>query len=159
MQNPNDKIFASFEDFNPLLEKFYNGKIVFTNGCFDLIHRGHCEYLQAACKFGDFLIIGLNTDDSVRRLKGVNRPIQPFDDRAYVLASLFFVDAIVSFDEDTPLELIIKVRPDILVKGEDYEIEQIVGAKEVLAWGGRVERIPLTEGNSTSEIIDKIKRL
>jgi len=159
MQNPYDKIFASFEEFTPLLEIFSTGKIVFTNGCFDLIHRGHCEYLRAAHCLGDFLIVGLNTDNSIRRLKGENRPIQSFNDRAYVLASLFFVDAVVPFDEDTPLELIIKMQPDILVKGADYEIEQIVGAKEILSWGGRVETIPFIKGNSTSEIINRIKRL
>ena len=133
-------------------------KLVFTNGCFDIIHRGHIEYLSQAADLGDKLIIGLNTDDSVRRqAKGKNRPLQDEESRALVLASLHFVDLIILFDEDTPLELIKKVQPDVLVKGADYEIKDIVGHEIVQANGGKVERISFLEGYSTSKIVEKAK--
>ncbi len=155
---PEEKIFWDREKFLPVREKLAAAgkKVVFTNGCFDILHRGHCEYLFKARQLGDFLIVGLNTDESVRRLKGPNRPINTLQNRAYLLASLYFVDAIIPFDEDTPLELIKAVKPDILVKGADYELDRIVGAKEVLSWGGKVERIPLVEGLSTTALIEKI---
>ncbi len=160
MRDPLRKIFESGEAFLPRREELRRqGKVlVFTNGCFDIVHRGHCEYLFAARRLGDFLVVGLNTDESVRRLKGECRPIQPLEDRAYILASLECVDAVIPFPEDTPLRLVTLIKPDVLVKGADYEIDEIVGAKEVLGWGGRVERIPLVEGRSTSEIIRRIKR-
>ena len=146
------------QEFAPVREQLTSKDktIVFTNGCFDIIHRGHCEYLFAAKRLGDFLVVGLNTDESVRRLKGDNRPFQSLDDRTIILASLFFVDAVIPFSQDTPLELIIDIHPDILVKGADYEIDEIVGAKEVISWGGKVERIPLVEGHSTTKILKKI---
>ena len=136
--------------------RHYGTKVAFTNGCFDLIHRGHVEYLQSARALADVLVIGLNTDASVQRLKGPNRPITPQEDRAVVLAALECVDYVVFFDEDTPLELIRALQPEVLAKGEDYQIEEIVGHDIVQAAGGRVERIPLTHGRATSQIIAKI---
>jgi D-beta-D-heptose 7-phosphate kinase/D-beta-D-heptose 1-phosphate adenosyltransferase len=131
-------------------------KVVFTNGVFDLLHRGHVEYLQKARQLGDMLIIGLNSDASVHAIKGPKRPIVSQEDRATVLAALACVDHIVYFDEDTPAELIEAILPDILVKGADYSIEQIVGAEAVLKNGGQVIPIDLTPGRSTSELIRKI---
>lgn len=134
-------------------------RIVFTNGCFDLMHIGHVDYLEKARALGDRMIVGLNSDSSIRRLKGKGRPLQDENSRSRVMAALQFVDAVVLFDEDTPLELIGKVKPDVLVKGEDYEIADIVGAKEVLEAGGKVERIEFVEGYSTSKIVEKIQGL
>ncbi|MBN1252503.1 MAG: D-glycero-beta-D-manno-heptose 1-phosphate adenylyltransferase [Bacteroidales bacterium] len=135
--------------------KFQSKKIVFSNGCFDIIHRGHIEYLAKAASLGDILIIGINTDSSVRKLKGENRPVQDETARALVMASLSFVDKIILFDEETPYELINYIKPDILVKGSDYSVENIVGADIVLKNGGKVETIDLVEGYSTSSIIEK----
>lgn len=132
-------------------------KIVFTNGCFDLLHLGHVDYLNRAADLGDVLVVGLNTDASVSRLKGEHRPLQDEKSRLHILASLACVAAVVLFDEPTPLDLIEAVQPNILVKGADYSIAQIVGAKEVLAAGGKVETIPLVSGYSTSAIEAKIK--
>ena len=128
-------------------------RIVFTNGCFDLLHVGHVTYLEHARHAGDRLVVGLNTDRSVRALKGAGRPVIPQDDRARVLAALASVDAVILFDEDTPLELIKAVRPDVLVKGSDYREEEITGAEEVRSWGGDVVLAPLVEGRSTSGIL------
>jgi rfaE bifunctional protein nucleotidyltransferase chain/domain len=136
--------------------KFLNQKIVFTNGCFDILHRGHIEYLSSARDNGAVLIIGVNTDASVKRIKGENRPVQDEMTRAMVLASLRFVDAVTLFDEDTPLELIKAIQPDVLVKGGDYTPETIVGADTVKENGGEVVIIPLTEGFSTSNILNKL---
>ncbi len=133
--------------------------IVFTNGCFDILHIGHIHYLEAAKLLGDILIIGVNTDISVSELKGPERPINQQDDRACVLSSLRAVDVVVLFDESTPLSLISEIMPDILVKGGDYTIDTIVGADIVLAHQGKVEIIPFVEGKSTSSIINKIKSL
>jgi len=133
--------------------------IVFTNGCFDILHIGHIQYLEAAKLLGDILIIGVNTDISVSELKGPERPINQQDDRACVLSSLRAVDVVVLFDESTPLSLISEIMPDILVKGGDYTIDTIVGADIVLAHQGKVEIIPFVEGKSTSSIINKIKSL
>ncbi|UCC78383.1 MAG: D-glycero-beta-D-manno-heptose 1-phosphate adenylyltransferase [Candidatus Zixiibacteriota bacterium] len=127
--------------------------VVFTNGCFDIIHSGHAVYLDRARRLGDFLIVGLNTDKSVRRLKGKNRPIISFRERALLLSYLSPVDLVVGFGDDTPLNLINHLKPDILAKGADYRISEIVGAPEVKSWGGRVVRIPLVKGRSTSQII------
>lgn len=132
-------------------------KIVFTNGCFDILHAGHVTYLAEAADCGNKLIIGLNTDQSVKRLKETNRPVIGEAQRALLLAALQFVDAVALFDEDTPLQLITALQPNVLIKGGDYTIETIVGAKEVIAIGGEVKIIPLTEGLSTSRIIQKIK--
>ncbi len=131
-------------------------KIVFTNGCFDLLHAGHVTYLEAAKKTGDKLILGLNTDRSVSALKGPTRPVVHEGDRARVLAALASVDAVILFDEDTPLALIDLVRPDVIVKGDDYTEDQVVGGKEVKSWGGSVKLIPLVQGRSTSNIIKKL---
>lgn len=134
-----------------------NKKIVFSNGCFDILHRGHVEYLAKAAAFGDVMIIGLNSDASVKRLKGPSRPINDENARAFVLAGLEFVNAVVLFDEDTPYNLIKTVQPDVLVKGSDYKPENIVGYDIVTAKGGKVETIDLVEGYSTTEIINKMK--
>lgn len=131
-------------------------KIVFTNGCFDLLHAGHVTYLEAAKKTGDKLILGLNTDRSVSALKGPTRPVIHEQDRARVLAALAAVDAVILFDEDTPLQLIDAIRPDVIVKGDDYTEEQVVGGTEVKSWGGSVKLIPLVQGRSTSNIIKKL---
>lgn len=133
----------------------HHQKIVFTNGCFDILHVGHIEYLAQAKEKGDILIIGLNSDNSVRRLKGENRPINPQNARAELLSALFFVDAVVFFSEDTPYELIKTVQPDILVKGADYKAEDVVGFDIVTAKGGKIETISLVEGYSTTNICNK----
>lgn len=131
-------------------------RIVFTNGCFDLLHAGHVTYLEAARKTGDKLILGLNTDRSVSALKGPNRPVIHEADRARVLAALEAVDAVILFDEDTPLQLIDAIRPDVIVKGSDYSEDQVVGGKEVKSWGGKVALIDIVPGRSTSNIIEKL---
>jgi D-beta-D-heptose 7-phosphate kinase/D-beta-D-heptose 1-phosphate adenosyltransferase len=131
--------------------------IVFTNGVFDILHPGHIFSLSQAAKEADFLIVGLNSDESVKRLKGKQRPINHQDSRALILASLLMVDVVVIFEEDTPLQLINTIKPDVLVKGGDYAIEQIVGAKEVIEQGGRVVINPLVDGYSTTTIIEKLK--
>lgn len=131
-------------------------RVVFTNGCFDLLHVGHVTYLERARRYGHRLVVGLNTDASVRRLKGPERPLIGQDDRARVLAALAAVDAVVLFGEDTPLSLIERLRPDVLAKGADYREEQIVGAREVKSWGGRVVRVPLVENRSTTDIIERM---
>ena len=136
---------------------FKDFKIVFTNGCFDIIHLGHIDYLAKAADLGDKLIIGLNSDESTRRLKGPTRPINDEHSRAMILASLSFVDAVILFDEDTPYNLIKSVQPDILVKGADYKPEDIVGYDIVMAKGGKVETLDYLPGYSTSSIEKKIK--
>ena len=133
-------------------------KIVFTNGCFDLLHLGHVDYLEKTRSLGDKLVLGLNSDDSVSRFKGKNRPIQDQNSRSRVLAALQFVDAVVLFNEDTPLNLISEILPDILVKGGDYLAENIVGADVVKRNGGVVRTIDFVSGYSTSGIVEKIKR-
>lgn len=133
--------------------------IVFTNGCFDLIHLGHLDYLSKAKDLADKLVVGLNSSDSVKRLKGPARPINSNESRGMLLSSLAFVDLVVVFEEDTPLNLISTVLPDILVKGGDYTRETIVGADEVEAIGGRVEVIPFLEGYSSTSIVTKIQNL
>lgn len=132
-------------------------KIVFTNGCFDLLHAGHIEYLSKASDLGDEMIIGLNSDSSVRKLKGPDRPVNNGQARALVLASLLFVSAVVVFDEETPYNLIAAIRPDFLVKGADYNPEEIAGHDIVTSGGGKVVTIPLTVGYSTTELISRIK--
>ncbi|MDA2914498.1 D-glycero-beta-D-manno-heptose 1-phosphate adenylyltransferase [Acidobacteriia bacterium AH_259_A11_L15] len=134
-----------------------NGRrVVFTNGCFDLLHPGHIRLLEQARALGDVLVVGLNGDRSVRELKGPGRPLVPERERAEVLAALEAVEAVVIFEEPTPREMVAALRPDVLVKGGDWGPEEIVGREEVEAAGGRVERIPLAEGYSTSALIDKI---
>ena len=138
--------------------RFKEKKIVFSNGCFDILHIGHIEYLAKAASPGDALVIGLNSDLSVRKIKGSGRPINDESTRARVLAALSFVNAVVLFDEETPYELIRAVRPDILVKGKDYDIDQIVGYDFVRSYGGEVKTVELTPGYSTTGLIEKIKR-
>ena len=132
-------------------------KIVFTNGCFDILHRGHLELLQPAKELGDLLVVGLNTDASVKQLKGEPRPFYNENDRAALLDALTPVDLVVLFDEDTPLDLICELKPDILVKGGDYDSHTIIGAEEVKSWGGQVIILPFLKGYGTSVLIDKIK--
>jgi len=132
--------------------------IAFTNGVFDILHEGHIAVLAEAASFADVLIVGVNSDSSVKKLKGDSRPINNENSRALVIASLIMVDAVVIFDEETPIELIKMIKPDVLVKGGDYTLETMVGAKEVVDNGGRVELIPLREGFSTTNIIDRISR-
>lgn len=134
-------------------------KIAFTNGVFDIMHVGHIASLSEAAREADFLVVGLNSDASTRRLKGDSRPVNSQDARATLLASLLMVDVVILFDEDTPLELIKAIMPDVMVKGGDYTIDQIVGAKEVMAAGGRVVINPIVQGYSTTGLIEKITRL
>ena len=139
--------------------KFLGKKIAFTNGGFDILHRGHIRSLETAASFGDVLIVGLNTDASVKISKGSLRPINPMEDRRLLLASLEVVDAVIPFDEETPLHLIMAIRPDVLVKGGDYTLDNIVGAQEVMGWGGKVEIVPFENGYSTTGLIAKITSL
>ncbi len=158
LQNIKHKIITR-ADLNEQLAKWKteNKKIVFTNGCFDILHLGHIDYLSKAADMGDVLVIGLNADESVSRLKGPHRPINNEVSRGMILASLAFVSAVVKFDEDTPYELIRQVQPDVLVKGADYKIENIVGLDIVQAKGGTVKTIEFLPGYSTSAIEKKIK--
>jgi D-beta-D-heptose 7-phosphate kinase/D-beta-D-heptose 1-phosphate adenosyltransferase len=133
------------------------GRLVFTNGVFDLLHPGHVDVLVGARRCGEALVVGLNSDSSVRRLKGPGRPVRTEGERAYILAALEAVDAVTVFEQDTPLELILALRPDVLVKGGDYTPETVVGAREVEGWGGRVVVVPLTPGQSTTSIIEKLR--
>lgn len=152
------KIFANDLDFKPVLEQWREAgnRIVFTNGCFDLVHRGHIDSLAKAAELGDRLIVGLNSDVSVKLLKGETRPLVDEHSRAILLAALFMVDAVILFDDETPYELIKSIVPDVLVKGAEYQLEEIAGFDVVLAAGGQVERIELTEGFSTTDLIQKI---
>jgi rfaE bifunctional protein nucleotidyltransferase chain/domain len=139
--------------------KFLQKKIVFTNGCFDILHAGHLDLLAKAAAMGDVLVVGINSDDSVRRLKGPERPVNDEAFRARMLASLSMVDGVTIFDEDTPGELIASILPDILVKGGDYNPEDVVGGETVTGHGGRVEIVPLVEGYSTTDLIRRIRAL
>jgi len=154
-----EKKIYTWQSLPILLEEWeqQDKKIVFTNGCFDILHRGHIEYLAKAASLGDVLFIGVNSDDSVRRLKGNNRPLQDEDSRLRIMASLQFVDAVVLFDQDTPYELISLVKPHILVKGADYKPQDIVGYDIVMARGGQVKTIDFLPGYSTTAIEQKIK--
>jgi rfaE bifunctional protein nucleotidyltransferase chain/domain len=133
------------------------GRVVFTNGVFDLLHVGHIDLLTAARALGDRLIVALNSDASVRRLKGPARPVRSEAERAYVVAALEAVDAVTVFEQDTPLEIVVALRPDVLVKGGDYSLDTIVGRTEVESWGGRVQVVPLTPGQSTTRIIEALR--
>jgi len=132
--------------------------VVFTNGCFDLIHKGHLDYLKKSKSFGDVLIVAVNGDSSVRKVKGKGRPILHQKDRAEIIAALEPVDYVFIFNEETPLRVINMLKPDILVKGADYELREIVGAREMKSWGGQVKRVKLTQGRGTREIIQTILR-
>ncbi|MCY1634449.1 D-glycero-beta-D-manno-heptose 1-phosphate adenylyltransferase [Marinifilum sp. D737] len=155
-----DKIIFKKEDAFNLLQtwRFKDEKIVFSNGCFDIIHRGHLEYLASAASMGNKMIIGLNSDSSTQRLKGPTRPIIDEYSRALLLASLGFVDMVILFEEDTPYNLIDFVQPDILVKGSDYKAEDIVGYDIVKAKGGEIKTLDFIEGFSSTGIIKKIQR-
>jgi len=133
-------------------------KVVFTNGCFDILHLGHVDYLEKARNLGDKLVLGLNTDDSVSRFKGPDRPIQDENSRARILAAFQFIDMVVFFNEDTPLNLISDLLPDILVKGSDYSAENIVGADVVILHGGQVKTVDFVPGYSTTRIVEKIRK-
>ena len=133
-------------------------KIVTTNGCFDILHAGHVRYLEHAKSFGDVLIVALNSDKSVKKIKGDSRPINNENDRAEVLCALKSVDYVVLFDESSPMELLLKIKPDVHTKGADYTIETLPEAKEIIASGGRIEFIPFVEGKSTTSIIEKMRR-
>lgn len=155
-----NNIFKANDDLSFVNElKAQGRKIVFTNGVFDIIHRGHVEYLSDAKSLGDILIVGMNSDISVKMIKGDKRPIVPDSDRAYVLSNLKPVDYVIIFNEDNPLDLISKVLPDILVKGADWSVEKIIGADVVKQNGGEVKRIKFVENNSSTNIIDRIIQL
>ncbi len=153
------KKIVSMEELSKLIHiwQLLSHKIVFTNGCFDILHAGHIQTLVAAADFGSKLIVGLNADNSISKLKS-GRPIQQQDSRALVLASMNCVDAVILFEEETPLQLIKFIQPNVLVKGGDYSIEQIIGSKEVIASGGKVESVPILNGFSTTLIEEKIKK-
>lgn len=157
LQHINRKIVAQ-EFFVQNEERLHQQKIVFTNGCFDILHRGHVTYLAQARQMGNLLVVGLNSDASVRRLKGPERPVNDEQSRALLLAALEMVDYVVLFEEDTPYNLILKVKPDLLVKGGDYDIDNIVGADFVRQRGGEVRTIPFVQGFSSSSIIDHLKQ-
>jgi D-beta-D-heptose 7-phosphate kinase/D-beta-D-heptose 1-phosphate adenosyltransferase len=155
-----NKIFSQKDLIKELKkEKYKNKKIVFTNGCFDILHVGHVSYLEKAKKKGDLLVVALDTDKAVKKLKGKDRPINDLKSRQIVISALESVDFVTSFDNADPLPLIKKIRPHILVKGGDWKVEQIRGAKEVLGWGGKVYSLPYVKDKSTTNIIKKIKSL
>lgn len=137
--------------------RLLNKKIVFTNGVFDILHEGHLASLGEAALYGHILIVGMNSDASVKRLKGEDRPVYNEGSRTLLMASLVMVDAVIVFEEDTPIELIKAIKPDVLVKGGDYSLDQIVGAADVIAYGGEVKRVPILDGFSTTGIIEKMK--
>lgn len=158
LKNCSDKIVSLKEAQKIRADwKNKNEKVVFTNGCFDILHLGHVDYLEKAKNTGNRMIVGLNTDKSVKKLKGPERPINNEYARARLLAALAFVDAVVLFEEDTPLQLITQLQPDILVKGNDYSVETIVGAKEVIANGGQVKTIELVPDYSTTKIWERLE--
>jgi D-glycero-beta-D-manno-heptose 1-phosphate adenylyltransferase len=146
--------YTQLENF---LQRNQGKSIVFTNGCFDIVHIGHIQYLNEAKKLADLLVVGINSDQSVKKLKGNDRPINSEQDRAFFLMNLKAVDFVVIFDQDTPLELIKRVKPNVLVKGGDWPIEKIVGHEEVIATGGQVLSLSFLDGYSTTNIINKIK--
>lgn len=155
-RSPGEKILSRSEVLSAFVRP-RTFRLVFTNGCFDILHRGHVEYLHQARGLGDALLVGVNTDASVERLKGPGRPVVPQSDRALVLAGLESVDAVTLFDEDTPLDLIRAVLPEVLVKGGDYSLDGVVGREEVLGAGGEVLVIPLIQGRSSSHLISRIQ--
>lgn len=161
MTNIKEKIFIynQKKSLDKLKKNFYQKKIVFTNGCFDLLHKGHIDYLQLSKNLGDILVVGLNSDISVKKNKGLNRPICDINSRSFVLASLIMVDFVVIFNEITPENLIKDLKPDILVKGKDYKKEQIIGGDFILKNGGDVKTIKFTKGYSTTKIIERILSL
>ena len=156
----NERIFSAEHLYSQIKWwRLINKTIAFTNGVFDILHEGHIKILSQAASFADVLIIGVNSDDSVKRLKGNERPINNQQSRSLILASLIMTDGVIVFDEDTPLNLIKSIMPDVLIKGGDYTSETIVGADEVISNGGKIEIIPLEEGFSTTGIIEKMKKI
>jgi len=155
------KIFHDYNSFEPLLNNWRENKntVVFTNGCFDIIHHGHVDSLQQSAELGTKLIVGLNADSSVQILKGENRPVFDVMARAIILAAFECVDAVIIFDEETPADLIAQIKPDVLVKGKEYRIHEIAGHDTVLKNGGKVITLDLVKGVSTSDLIDKIKKI
>ncbi|QGY44402.1 adenylyltransferase/cytidyltransferase family protein [Maribellus comscasis] len=155
------KIFSGFQDFKALVKKWKadNEIIVFTNGCFDVIHHGHVDSLEKSAQLGTKLIVGLNSDESVRLLKGFDRPVMDEKARAIILAAFGFVDAVILFSEETPAKLVAQINPNVLVKGKQYEVHEIAGHDTVLKNGGKVITLDLVPGVSTSDIIQKIKSL
>jgi D-glycero-beta-D-manno-heptose 1-phosphate adenylyltransferase len=152
------KIIAGSELESKIAQWKFSGKtIAFTNGCFDILHAGHIQSLMQAASLADYLVVGVNSDKSVKKLKGEGRPVNNQDSRAIILAALAMTDAVVIFEEDTPLELIKKISPDFLVKGGDYKVEDIAGAREVMAAGGKVIINPIKPGFSTTGMINKFK--
>ncbi len=160
-QDINEKIFYDFESFKPVLERWKSkgDTIVFTNGCFDIIHHGHVSSFSKASELGTRLIVGLNSDESVHALKGKGRPVLNVEARTTMLAALVFIDAVIVFNDDTPTRLIEQIIPDILAKGSEYKLHEIVGHEVVLEHSGRVERLDFVDGISTSELISRIKAL
>lgn len=152
------QIFADPKDLADYIKKYRSklGKIVFTNGCFDLLHRGHVEYLSRAKSLGDILVVGLNSDSSVQKLKGPSRPLQNQSDRAYILAGLRSVDFVTVFFEETPVRTISLIRPDIHAKGGDYKADQLPEAETVKSYGGSIEIIPFVPGKSTTSIVERM---
>lgn len=163
MRNPEyikSKILSREEAVKKIAQWRLLGKTVaFTNGCFDILHRGHVFSLSQAASEGDYLVVGINSDSSTKRLKGEGRPVNNEEARSLLMASMLMVDAVVLFEEDTPLELIKALMPDVIVKGGDYTVEQVAGGKEVMAHGGRVVINPIVEGYSTTGLIEKITKL
>ncbi len=161
MQLKSPKIISNVSILKPLVDSVQqeNKTVVFTNGCFDIIHPGHIHILQQAKAKGDILIVGLNSDSSIKSFKSQNRPVCPQEDRAFVLASLSCVDYVIIFDEDTPKRLIVEISPDILVKGKDYEEKFISGSDHMLANGKKIELVDIINGKSTSSIIERIKKI
>jgi len=144
-----------YEHISKLDRATLPGKVIFTNGCFDILHVGHVTYLEQAKGLGDTLVVGLNSDNSVKQLKGDRRPINSWQDRATVLSALSSVDLVIGFDEETPLQLIQSLRPDVITKGGDYKIEEMIGKSVVESYGGEVIILPYVQGYSTTEILDR----
>ena len=161
MQLKSHKIISNINILKPLIESIQqeNKTVVFTNGCFDIIHPGHIHILQQAKAKGDILVVGLNSDSSIKSFKSPNRPVCSQEDRAFVLASLSCVDYVIIFDEDTPERLIVELSPDVLVKGKDYDGKLISGSDYMLANGKKIELVDLINGKSTSSIIERIKKI
>lgn len=155
-----NKVFKNWQDLSRAVNAVRSGKkVVFTNGCFDILHAGHIHYLKQARSLGDFLVLALNSDESVRKLKGEERPLQNEDDRAEILSALECVAFVTIFGEPTPLEIIKVIKPDLLVKGGDWPVDKIVGHDFVATYGGKTQSLAFVQGRSTTAIVEKIKRL
>ena len=155
MTNPTAKIYTTVSE---LKSRKLPRKLVFTNGCFDILHQGHLYYLEASRSMGEFLVVGLNSDSSVRRLKGQSRPVNTWSERALALSQMDFIDLIVKFGEDTPIKLIKFLKPDVVTKGGDYSLNEMIGREYVESYGGEVVIVPYISGFSTTEIIHRTKK-